>query len=59
MGRPKRTEQMYSAVIIIRVAPPLKADVDRMSEATDIPTSQRVRAFLQREVEKWKEEGGT
>ena len=53
-ARRKPEDQKTVATIPVRVTKALKEDVDEMAEATAVPTSERVRDFLQVETEKFK-----
>lgn len=48
-------QKATGATIPVRVPAPLKKDIDEMAASTGVPTSQRVRLFLEAEVRKWKQ----
>ena len=53
-NRKKADDDKATAVILIRVTPGFKAEVEAMAQATRVPTSERARAGLEETVRKWK-----
>lgn len=55
-NRTKPDAEKKSRPIVVNVPPPLKEQVDAMAASTGVSTSERVRRFLEAEVQKWQEE---
>ena len=51
-------EKLSGASINVRVPKPLQAKAQAMAEATGVATSQLLREYLEKQVEKWEKSGG-